>query len=169
MTSHLRVLIRSVAVASSALMAVGLASLAAAQAATAAGSPPPGACTTFTVKSADALFGVGGGTHLTEHPKNHGTGSNETSVCTIEHDKTTLTVTTTKYPTGFGGPYKCYARPKLGSDADVCVGTMKADPGTFAIYKKGTVYFSDDFSKTLPDQGKALYTFALAQSKAYKG
>jgi hypothetical protein len=107
------------------------------------------------------------GTHLTEHLKNHGTGSSETSVCTIKHGKTTLAVTTTKYPTGFGGPYKCYSRPKLGSEAAVCVGTEKAFPGTFAIYKKHTAYFLDGFSKTLPHDGKALYTFALAQSKAY--
>jgi hypothetical protein len=166
MTSHLRVLITSAAVTSSALLVLGLAPL---SAATSAGKPPPSACKTFTGKSADALFGVRHGTRLTRHLKNTGTGSNETSVCTVKHGKTTLTVTTSRLAGGFGGPFTCYKRPKLGTNGNVCVARFKSFPGTFALYEKHKVFFSDDFSKTLAHKGAALYKFALAQSRAYKG
>jgi hypothetical protein len=33
---------------------------------------------------------------------------------------------------------------------------------------KHKIEFSDTFTKTLPHQGKALYSFALAQYKAFK-
>ena len=51
----------------------------------------------------------------------------------------------------------------------LCVATLKKLPFTFTLFKRHKIWFSDDFNKTLPHEGKALYIFALAQYKAYKG
>lgn len=129
----------------------------------------PDACKTFTLKSGDALFGVKKGTHLSEKSSHTGKGSNETYLCKVKHDKLALTIYTSASFGGYGGPEKCYKRPKLGKDAVLCVSTLKKLPFTFTLFKRHKIWFSDDFNKTLAHEGKALYTFALAQYKAYKG
>jgi hypothetical protein len=157
------------AVASAALTVLAVGALAATQASAAPAVKVPNACKTFTTKSADALFGVKKGTHLKKHSAHTGTGTNETYTCTITHHKKTLRVSTSAYAGGFGGPLKCYKRSKLGPDGQVCVSTLKSDQFTLAVFNKHHIAFSDSFTKTLPHQGKALYTFALAQYRAFKG
>jgi hypothetical protein len=155
---------------SSALVIAGFAATSA-QAAPAApaAKTPAASCKTFTTTSADSLFGLRKGTKIKEKQTRSGTGANTTWVCKATSGKSQLVVTTSDYSGGFGGPYKCYKRPKLGPDGAVCVGTLKKYPGTFALFSRHGVFFADDFSKTLPQQGARLYTFALAQYKAFKG
>jgi hypothetical protein len=159
-------------VAAGALVALAVGALPAAEASAAASVTVPNACKTFTAKSADALFGVRKGTRLAEKATHTGKGSNETWTCTVTHGGKSgkkLTVFTSAVFGGFGGPIKCYKRPKLGQYGKVCVSTMKKFPFTFALFYKDKIFFADNFNRTLPHQGQGLYTFALAQSKAFKG
>jgi hypothetical protein len=174
--------VKSVAGASAVLVVLGLvvlgfAATAAQASATAAAGPaaakaakaPPAACRTFTRDSADALFGLRKGTKLKEKQTKIGSGSSQASICTVTKGAAELRVITSIGGGGFGGPFKCYKRPKLGSDGRVCVSTSKSFPDTFAIYNKHGIGFSDNYNRTLPHQGARLYAFALAQYKAYKG
>jgi hypothetical protein len=159
-------------VAGGALVALAAGALPAAEASATASVKVPNGCKTFTIKSADALFGVRKGTRLTEKATHTGKGSNELWTCTVTHGGKTgkkLTVFTSALAGGFGGPIKCYKRPKLGKGGEVCVSTMKKFPFTFAVFHKDKIYFSDNFNRTLPHQGQGLYAFALAQYKAFKG
>ncbi|MGO8956671.1 MAG: hypothetical protein ACLQFR_04775 [Streptosporangiaceae bacterium] len=152
---------------------VALGTLPAAQASPASRAAPtvkvPNACKSFSLKSGDALFSLKKGTHLSEKSSHSGTGSNETYTCLVKHGKLTLTILTSAFAGGYGGPLKCYKRPKLGNHGTICVGTLKKFQVTFVRFERHKIWFSDDFNKTLPHEGKALYTFALAQYKAYKG
>jgi hypothetical protein len=156
---------------SAALAAVAVAALPAAQASVAPASAltVPSACKTFTARSADALFGVRKGTHLREKSTRVGRGKNEVFTCTISHHGVSLKVTTAEFSGGFGGPLKCYKRTKLGRAGEVCVSTVKTFPFSLALFVKHKIVFVDSFTKTLPHQGRSIYTFALAQYKAFKG
>ncbi len=158
-------------VAVMAVVALGASPAAQASPASHAAPPPkvPNACKTFSLKSADALFGLKKGTHLAEKSSHTGTGRNEAFRCEVKHGKTVLMIYTSANTGGFGGPLKCYKRPKLGRYGTICVSTIKKFPFTFTQFEKHKIWFSDNFNKTLPHQGKALYAFALAQYKAYKG
>ena len=156
-------------VLSAALAALAVIALPATQASAAPAFKVPSACKTFTGKSADALFAVRKGTRLKEVSTHTGSGKNEVYTCTIKHRGKQLRVETSGYAGGFGGPLKCYKRHKLGPDGQVCVSTEKNFPFTIVVFSKHKIDFSDSFNKTLPHQGKALYTFALAQYKAFKG
>jgi hypothetical protein len=149
-------------------------------AATIAGPPPaaaavsapaltvPNACKTFSGKSVDAFFGVAKTRHLARKSAHTGTGKNEVWTCTVKHTKT-LKVTTSAFSGGFGGPLKCYAHKTLGKDGQVCVSTVKSFVFSIAVFDKHGIFFADSINKIMPKKGKALYTFALAQYKAFKG
>jgi hypothetical protein len=169
MSGFRRLGLKAGAVVSAALAALTFGGLFVAQASAVPALKVPSACTTFTGKSADALFGVRKTTHLKEHSTRSGSGRSAVSTCTITHSGKTLRVSTSGYAGGFGGPLKCYKRSKLGPDGQVCVSTVKSFPLTLAVFVKHRIDFADNFSKTLPRQGRALYTFALAQYKAFKG
>ena len=172
MSSLKYALVRSLGVvAMMAVVAVGASPAAQASPASRAAPPPkvPNACKTFSLKSGDALFSLKKGTHLSEKSSHTGTGRNEAFRCEVKHRKTVLTIYTAASSGGFGGPLKCYKRPKLGKYGIICVSTIKRFPVTFTRFEKHRIWFSDDFNKTLPHQGNALYAFALAQYKAYKG
>jgi hypothetical protein len=164
---------KAAGVLSAAIAALAVGALPAVQASAAVQAPAsavkvPVACKTFTAKSADAVFGVAKSKHLAKHSMHTGTGKNEVYTCTVTHSKKTLKVTTSAFAGGFGGPLKCFKRPKLGPDGQVCVSTEKSFPFSIVVFNKHKIEFSDTFTKTLPHQGKALYTFALAQYKAFK-
>jgi len=170
MSRSLRVIIMSAAVSSTALLVLGLGPLSAAQAApSAAAVKVPNPCKTFTPKSADALFGVSSKTHLPAKETKSGSGKFESLECTVTHGTVKLNVTVVAFPSGFGGPEVCYSRPKLGASGKVCVSDMKRFHFTFATFRKHGITFYDDYNVTLPKKGARLYTFALAQYKAYKG
>ena len=173
MSGFRRLGVKAGGVLGAAVAALALGALPAVQASAAVQAPAatvkvPPACKTFTDKSADAVFGVAKSKHLAEHSVHTGTGKNESYTCTVRHSKKTLKVTTSAFAGGFGGPLKCYKRPKLGPDGQVCVSTVKSFQFSIVVFSKNKIDFSDSFSKTLPHQGKALYTFALAQYKAFK-
>jgi hypothetical protein len=161
----LRAIVTSVAAASAAVLCLGLASVPAAQAAPAA-KATPNPCHTFTTKAADALLGAAKRAHLqvTLVPKTQGFRQ-----CKVTYRKLKLTISDSTTGGGFGGPFKCYKRPKLGPAGTVCVSDVKSLQETFAVFSKDSIFFADDFNKTLAHKGAALYTFALAQYKAYKG
>jgi hypothetical protein len=129
----------------------------------------PSACKTFTAKSADTLFGVKKGTHLKTKSQHSGSGKTESYTCTVTHSGKTLKVETSASFGGFGGPLKCYKRKALGINGQVCVSTVKSFRLTLVIFTKKKIVFFDSFNRTLPHQGRALYNFALAQHKAFKG
>jgi hypothetical protein len=161
-------MIKSVLVASVAALALTAAPLSVAYAAPAA-KVPPNPCRTFTTKSADKLFGLKRGTAVSRKLSHDGTGKNETRICTVKHGTRRLTIDTSFFAGGFGGPLKCYKRPKLGSHGLLCVSDNKKFAFTFARFERHSVWFSDDYNKTLAHKGALMYTFALAQYKAYKG
>jgi hypothetical protein len=166
----LRAIVTSAAAASAAVLCLGLASVPAAQAAQAAKPKyPPNPCKTFTAKAADALFGASKKAHLGTKLTKYGSGATEDLLCAVTYRKLRLSISTSKAAGGYGGPLKCYNRPKLGPHGQVCVSTNKNFVVTFAHFSKDSVYFFDDFNKILGHRGAALYTFALAQYKAYKG
>jgi hypothetical protein len=163
----LRAVITSAAAVSAAVLCLGLASVPAAQAAQAAKpKATPNPCHTYTAKAADALFGAGKHAHLTATLAK---GTPGYRLCTVTYRKLRLTIDTSTTFGGFGGPLTCSSRSGLGPDGRVCVSTRKSFPVTLALFKKDGIYFADDFNKILGHKGAALYTFALAQYKAYKG
>ena len=169
MTKSLYAVIKPATVALAALLLIGLTSLSAAQAVPSTSKPPPNPCKSFTAKSLDALFAIPHGSHVSTKLTKFGTGKNEALICTVRHHKLKLIVTTERTSGGFGGPFKCYKRPRLGKDGIVCVSDIKSFPASFARFLRHGVYFNDDYNVTLPDKGARLYAFALAQYKAYKG
>jgi len=163
MSNSPRRLILSAIFACAGLLALGVASAATAQAAPAA-VKLPNPCKTFTAKSADALFAVKHGTHLSATEKTE----EGAKVCVVTDHSVKVTITVSSVPGGFGGPLKCYSRPKLGKDAVICVSTVKSFPVTLAVFHRYGVYFSDDFNQILPKKGARLYAFALVQYKGVK-
>jgi hypothetical protein len=162
-------MIKSASIAAVALLVLGLAPVSSAQAAGSASKPPPNPCRTFTDKSADKLFGVHSSTHLPEKLTTFGTGEFEYRLCTVRHRHRQLLVTTERVSGGSGGPFKCYKRPKLGSHGKVCVTDKKGFSDTSVSFKKHGIFFSDNYNLKLRRKGAKLYSFALAQYKAYKG
>jgi hypothetical protein len=167
---YLRAIITSAAAVSAAVIGLSLVPASAAQAAQAAKPKgPPNPCKTFTTKEADALFGASKKAHIGTSITKYGKGATEDLICTVTYRKLRLSISTSEAAGGYGGPLKCYNRPKLGAHGQVCVSTNKNFVVTFAHFSKDSVYFFDDYNKILGHKGAALYTFALAQYKAYKG
>jgi hypothetical protein len=172
MAVSLRTQILSAAIACAGLLALGVASAASAQATPAApvtsAAPAavklPNPCKTFTAKAADALFAVKRGSHLGEKS----TTVEGTKQCTVTHGSVKLTIGVATAAGGFGGPLKCYSRPKLGKDGTVCVSTVKSFKVSLAIFHRYGVFFSDDYNRTLPKEGARLYALALVQYKGVK-
>jgi hypothetical protein len=162
MSSSLRIPILSGIIACAALLAIGIASATSAQAAPAA-VKLPNPCKTFTAKSADALFAVKHGTHLSVKSAKVD-GENE---CVVTHGKVKLTIGVSSGAGGFGGPLKCYKHKNLGNGV-ICVSTVKSFPLTLAIFHRYKIYFGDDYNRTLPKEGARLYAFALGQYKSVK-
>jgi hypothetical protein len=170
MSGFRKLAIRTAAAVGAGAMALAVGALPAAQASVRAPAVKvPSACKTFTAKSADSLFGVKKGTHLTEKSKHTGSGKSETFTCTVSHSGKKLIVDTSMSFGGFGGPIKCYTRKALGINGRVCVSTARSVKFSLAIFTKKKIVFVDSFNRTLPHQGRALYNFALAQHKAFKG
>lgn len=160
-------MIKQVAAAVLASLAVGLAPLASAQAATAAPKPLPNPCKTFTVKSARTLLRVGPHVGLTEKL---GRGKHPPSrSCTIKHGKTRLFVGVQRQKGGTGSGETCYKRPKLGSDGMVCVSNKNSPPFSFVVFHKHGIWVSDSLNLRLANKGARLVTFALPQYKNFKG
>ncbi len=161
-------MIKSVFVTLTALLALVAAPLATASAAPAV-KAPPNPCKSFTTNSADALFGLKKGTAVRRELSSTGSGKNETRICTVRQGGNKLTINVSYAEGGFGGPLKCYKRPKLGKHGLVCVSTERSFKISFARYEKHKVWFADVYNKIVPDKGAKLYAFALAQSRAFKG
>lgn len=161
-------MIKSVIVTFVAVAALAAAPLATASAAPAV-KPPPNPCKSFTTKSADTLFGLKKGTAVSRKLSDSGSGKNESRTCTVKHGHNNLTILTSYLSGGFGGPLKCYKRPKLGKDGEVCVSTVSSFKVSLARYEKHKVWFGDTYHKIVPHKGAKLYAFALAQSRAFKG
>lgn len=161
-------MIKSVIVTLVAVAALAAAPLATASAAPAV-KPPPNPCKTFTTKSADALFGLKKGTAVSRKLSHTGSGHSELRTCTVKHGGNKLTVNTSYVAGGFGGPLKCYNRPKLGKHGEVCVSTETNFKVSLSRYEKHKVWFGDLDNKILKDKGAKLYAFSLAQSRAFKG
>jgi hypothetical protein len=161
-------MIKQLSVAVLATVALGMAPLASAQAAThQAPKPLPNPCKTFTIKSARTLLGVGKHTRLTE--KLSRTSHPVTRNCTIHHGKTTLTVTVSRQSGGGGMNQNCFARPRLGSQGQVCVSIPHTPPFSFAQFKKHGLWITDGINLRLPNKGNRIYQFALPQHKNFKG
>jgi hypothetical protein len=161
-------MIKQLSVVALASAAIGLAPLASAQAAAHhAPKPLPNPCKTFTVKSARTLLGVGKHTPLTE--KLGRTSHPTARTCTIHHKKTTLTVAISRQRGGTGSNENCFARPKLGSDGEVCVSIPMTPPFSFALFKKHSLWVADGINLMLPHKGDRIYQFALPQYKNFKG
>jgi hypothetical protein len=161
-------MIKQLSVAALAVVALGAAPLASAQAATHhAPKPLPNPCKTFTVKSARTLLRVGKHTGLTE--KLSRTSHPATRSCTIHHKKTTLTVTISRSRGGTGSNENCFARPRLGSQGEVCVSIPMTPPFSFAQFKKHGLWITDGINLMLPNKGNRIYQFALPQYKNFKG
>jgi hypothetical protein len=109
------------------------------------------------------------GTHLKVKSAHTGTGTTLAYTCTVSHSGKTLKVETSSVFGGFGGPLKCYKRQALGINGEVCVSTVHSFKLTLVIFTKKKIIFFDSFSRTLLHQGRALYNFAVAQHKAFKG
>jgi hypothetical protein len=160
--------VSAVALASLASLALGLAPLAAAQAAPARAKALPNPCKTFTLKSAHAALAVSPGVRLTEkltgasHPVRF-------RACTIKHGKVSLSVTVAWREGGQGMDEKCYQRPKLGHAGAVCVSLPRTPAFSFAEFRKDNVWVFDGITAMLPHQGRRIFDFALAQSKSFKG
>jgi hypothetical protein len=154
-----------------AALALGLAP-AAAQAATAAPAPVPkplvNPCTTFTVNSADVIFGMRAGTRLTEKLTST-TSANSFRTCTVTHPPKQvrrLAVVIHEHPVAMPKGMQCFARPKLGAHGIVCLSTIKTVHLTISAFRnRGHGYVTDRLNETLPRQGAQLYTFTLAQRK----
>jgi hypothetical protein len=165
-----KLMIRYLSALALASLAIGLAPAATAQAAAVAPAAPlPNPCRTFTVQSARVLLHVSSHTHLSEKLTS-ATKPFPSRTCTVRRAKQKLTVVTQHHAGGLGMGLHCYKRPKLGSHGEVCVSTVKAVHFSFVVFRKLVgkhgVYLSDGINETLPHQGNALYTFALAQRKA---
>jgi hypothetical protein len=161
-------MIKSILLSLAAALVLAVAPLSAAYAAPAV-KVPPNPCASFTTKSADKLFGLKSGTSVSRKLTHQGKGKQEIRVCTVRHGHLRLSIDTTFLAGGFGGPLKCYKRPKLGAHGIVCVSDNSKFAVSFARYERHKVWFSDDLNKTLPSKGARMYAFALAQSRAYKG
>ncbi|HET7015215.1 MAG TPA: hypothetical protein VFI65_14955 [Streptosporangiaceae bacterium] len=160
------------AVLATALMGLGLVAPVAASAAGsagAAGKPPPNPCGTFTAAAAHRIFKVGSSTKLRGVSRSFGHGANQIRTCTIKHPRHVLVVNVARFSEDFGAPVKCYKRPKLGKHGVICVSTQKSFPITFALFRKDGVYFTDSYNQNLANKGARMYSFALAQYKAFKG
>jgi hypothetical protein len=160
--------VSAVALASIASLALGLAPLAAAQAAPARAQALPNPCKTFTVKSARTALAVGPSVRLTEKL----TGATKPlryRACTIKHGKVSLSVTVSWQEGGQGMDQKCYQRPKLGHGGLVCVSLPHTPPFSYAEFRKDSVWVFDGITAMLPHQGRRIYDFALTQSKSFKG
>jgi hypothetical protein len=162
-------MLKYLSAAAVAMLALGLAP-AAAQAA--AAPPPvkplPNPCTSFTLNSADVIFGQRAGTHLTMKLTS-AKGANPYRTCTVTHPPRQLrrlTVTIHQHPVALPKGLQCFSRPKLGAHGEVCVSTVKKVNLSIAAFRnRGHGYVTDRVNETLPRQGAALYTFTLAQRK----
>ncbi len=128
---------------------------------------PPNPCATFTVASADTLFGIGTHTRLAEKLTEM-KRPDLIRYCTIKHAGLKLTVGTQFRPGAFGNS-RCYRRPRLGAKGYVCLSGIRAIHFTFSVFRKDKVYVSAYVNEQLADQGAAIYTFALAQYARFKG
>jgi hypothetical protein len=160
-------MIKQVSAAALAALAISLAPLASAQAAAPAASRPlPNPCRTFTAKSADALFGLGRHARLSEKLTRTRTPAART--CTVRHARQKLVVVTQRQAGGFGMGFNCYKRPKLGSYGQICVSAVKKVHFSFVVFRKHGGYGSDGINATLPNKGRRLYRFALAQYRTFR-
>lgn len=153
------------AIAAAAASVVMVVAPASAAANTPAAKSAPNACKTFASPTAAKLFGVAKSTKLTEKQARSGSGSESTSTCTTTTGQHKLTTNVSLTFGGFGGPFKCYDKPKLGPDGKICVSTVDNLQSTVALFSKGDLFFADTDNVTLPKHGKSMYVFALAQRK----
>jgi hypothetical protein len=161
-------MIRHISAVAVTALAIGLAPLASAQAATApAAKPLPNPCQTFTARSADALLQLSSRTHLSEKLGSSNNPSART--CTIRHGKTTLVVEVSRQEGGTGSEETCYRNPKLGRDSLLCVANAQSPPFSTVLFRKDGLWIGDGINVRVPDKGKRLYEFALAQYKSFKG
>jgi hypothetical protein len=163
-------MLKYLSAAAVAALALGLAPAVAAQAATAAPAPKPlvNPCTTFTLNSADVIFGIRAGTHLTEKLTS-ATSANSSRTCTVTHPPRQvrrLAVVIHEHPVAMPKGMRCFARPKLGAHGVVCLSTVQTVHLTISAFRnRGHGYVTDRLNETLPRQGAQLYTFTLAQRK----
>jgi hypothetical protein len=157
-------MIRSAIVAATASVVMVVAPASAAAHAPAAKSAP-NACKTFASATAATLFGVAKSTKVSEKQTRSGSGSESSSTCTTTAGKHKLTTNVSLKFGGFGGPFKCYDKPKLGPDGKICVSTVGNLQSTIALFSKGDLFVADTDNVTLPKHGKQMYVFALAQRK----
>ena len=127
-------------------------------------SSAPNPCHTFSKVSADTLMKVPKGKSYSEKTSTDPYGN---PICELTYKSVRVSVdVSTSYIQGQAGPdSKTYQRPKLGKDGEVTV----SDDGSTAEYGKDNYWLYDGDSQKLPNKGKALYEFALAQSRAFQG
>jgi hypothetical protein len=162
-------MIKQLSAVAVAALALTMAPVAAAQAATPAASKPlHNPCRTFTVSSARTLLGVGSHVHLTEKLSS-ARQPIPSRTCTITHGRTRLSVELQRQEGGTGSEERCYKAPKLGSAAMLCVSNPGGPAFSFVLFHKDGVWVADGVNVRVPNKGKKLYQFALPQYKGFKG
>jgi hypothetical protein len=165
-------MIRHISAIAIAALAVGLAPVATAQAASAATVAPaakaalPNPCKTFTIRSADVLFGLSSHAHLSEVLR---VGKSSKTCLTSHVSKVLATAVTRANPGNPPSQFKCHSRPALGPSGKLCLGKVKKLHEVLLQFRKHGVYLLDATGFSAGAKGVRLYKFGLAQYRHFKG